>query len=364
MSKNTRITIVLLFVILTACGSSPSNAFEPTEASILENSTKLQDQEETPPRTLKNGREAVFTEIVGEVELRLSTEADFAVAIIEDVLDEGGQAQTGLDGKARLDLLPEGTVVRLSNETLFTLTKITPDLSNPTTKIKLFFGELWVILNGGDLEIDTPSGIASVRGSLMSVGYNSETGQTQITCLEGHCVLSNDFGEVELEGGQAANIFSGHGPSDARPMTPHEIERWREEAPEAHDVLDNLPAHSPGGLPDETVNFEDAEGEWESIDVDGSHQTLAIEMISSGKYSFYYHDSGASICGTDANGPIYAAELEAVGTVEENILSGTGDLICQDGSGTSAGVFTLTFAFDPITDTISDGWGVTWNRLD
>lgn len=353
----------LLFLALTACGESVPTENDPTE-SVIENTAADQNQPTSVPAptfTSEPMREAVFTEIEGEVDYHLSVDLDFIATNLNDTLDVGGQVRTGVDGRTKLDLTPEGTIIRLSYETLFTLDELSSDPDTPITKIKLLLGDLWVILNGGELEIDTPSGIASVRGSMMGVGVNSESENVAVTCLEGHCIVSNQHGEVELQGGQAADLAPEHAPSEARPMTPKEFEHWREEVPEAHDVLEEAITHHPEGGTGEEGSFEGAVGFWTSTDTDGSHQNLTIQAKPGGGYAVHYIDHGATVCGTDANGPIYAAESEGTGKANENILSISSEIICLKNGGESIGTFAVTYTYDLASDTITDGW-VTWHR--
>ncbi|MEW5940805.1 MAG: FecR family protein, partial [Chloroflexota bacterium] len=156
-------------------------------------------------------------------------------------LQVGGEARTNETGKARLDLLPDGTILRLPPNSSFKLTELQGDQSSPFTRLGLFFGKIFIILSGGELEVETPSGVAAVRGSMMSVYYDPETGNLTATCLEGHCSLRNDKGVIELAEGQAADIRDGVLSNAPRALTDAELLDWLNFVPETDRVLDRLP---------------------------------------------------------------------------------------------------------------------------
>lgn len=351
--------ILILVLVLTACGeSAPTEDAQPEllpdDSVVVEDTAVVIDTEVAPTNTPEIVRQAVFIEIVGEVEFRLSSDMDFVSAGLEDVIWAGGQALTGQDGNAKLDLLPDGTIVRLSKHTTFTLTDLSQDRDDPITKINLLLGKLWIILNGGSLEIDTPSGIASVQGSMMGVAYNPDTQELGVTCLEGHCAVSNAFGEVDLEGGQASEVISGNAPSDARPMTPKEFYQWREEVPEASDVLEEALSPPQDGDLSAADSFVGAVGFWEGIDdEDGTPISFTIQSLGSDMYSVYYYIDGTPNCGFDETGSPYPAELEGTGKADGNFLSVTGEAICLNGKGDLKRTFTLMFMYDAATDTLN-----------
>jgi hypothetical protein len=129
--------IVLLTLVLSACG-----------APVTENRT------------------ASFTEIQDTVRMRLSADGEFAPAGMDQQLQSGAQVQTDETGKARLAIQPDETFVYVGPNTLFTLTGLAAgDDAAGVNRLKLDFGQLWIVLGGGSLDVETPSGVASVRGS-------------------------------------------------------------------------------------------------------------------------------------------------------------------------------------------------------
>lgn len=132
------------------------------------------------------GRTAALVELKGEVYVRASPNVGEQPAADGQVTGEGAQVRTGAKSGVRLNL-SEGTIVRVSEMSTFTLTELTQNTGSPFTELQLFVGKLWVVLSGGSLNVDTPVGVAAVRGSLMSVSYDPGLHEIKVTCLEGTC---------------------------------------------------------------------------------------------------------------------------------------------------------------------------------
>jgi len=116
------------------------------------------------------------------------------------------------------------------------------------TKIKLETGKLFIILSGGSAEVETPSGIASVRGSYMKVEVDPETKDIYVTCLEGDCSASNPAGTVSFSNGEKT-VLLHHDPvtgtwtpPNVEAMTPDEFQEWLDENPEAKEVFEQAMA--------------------------------------------------------------------------------------------------------------------------
>lgn len=194
----------------------------------------------TEPRT------AVFDALEDDVQARPANTSTYAPAALGDMLPTGGQARTGETGRAALLLSPEMSIVRLGPATGFTLTGLSPRAEDFFANLWLQAGQLWIILAGGSLDVETPVGTASVRGSYLGVSFDPYMFQMTATCLEGVCSLANSLGTTGFGSGQAADILGqGQAPGPARPMTEDEYLQWLDNNPEAVD----LPAPAMFGLP-------------------------------------------------------------------------------------------------------------------
>lgn len=244
------IPFLILFILAAALNACAPKA-APTPAPTLENTSApavtLSPAAAIPPEP--SALSAILSEIIGKVETKQANHEAFAPAEVNSFLDENGQAMTGSDGRARLDL-STGTIVRLAPDSLFTLVSNEPADGSLKTRIEMAIGTLFVILNGGSLEVETPTGTAAVRGSFMSVSYNPYDGQVRITCLEGHCSLNGPGGGVEITAGQTAVITGAGLPPQVGEMTDTDIQMWLDANPEAKIMVEALyAAKSPTAIP-------------------------------------------------------------------------------------------------------------------
>jgi len=226
--------LLILSLVVASCGS------KPTTGTAAE-------------------RQATFTLILNDVQARADAHADLKPASLGDRLQIGGQAQSGADSRACLDLQPEGTVVRIGPNTLFTLEALETDTASPFARLQLLVGQIWVILAAGRLEVETPYGLATVRGSYLSVAFDEAQGMV-VTCLEGHCSLTNEAGSVDLTDGQASSIVQPEEPpTPPVEMDEEQYQAWQAASPEAADLLEpqatDEPRYTPDGqlIPSEAV---------------------------------------------------------------------------------------------------------------
>lgn len=219
------VSIVIASLTLTACGGSLSG---------------------TVPLVSAADTSAVLREITGTVQFMNPGDATFAAAINGDRLQVQGQVSTGQDSSVRLDL-STGTIVRVAPESLFTLTSNETSDSSLLTRLTLAAGRVWVVLRGGKLEVETPSGLASVRGSYMSVWVDPETEDVWVTCLEGWCQAENPTAMMDMVAGEGALLYhwdpaktTPPPPPKLRYLTQADIDEFLANNPEAAEVMDAL----------------------------------------------------------------------------------------------------------------------------
>lgn len=184
---------------------------------------------------------AAFTDLNGTVQVKLGGNDDLIDAELDQKIVVNDQVYTYISSTATLRLT-SGSIIRLVPNTSFVLQQMKNGSSDPLTRLDLILGEVWIILNGGTIEVDTPAGLASVRGSFMSVSVAPDSNQTTVTCLEGHCRVANNIGAVDMIAGQKAELSD----LDTAPiiglMTDEDVARWLEYNPEASDQLPQLTA--------------------------------------------------------------------------------------------------------------------------
>jgi|SRR5271157_460061 len=198
----------------------------------------------TPQPTPALSLTATVKEITGTVAIKQPGANSFSTASIGMELQVNSSVKTGDDGRVRLDL-STGTVIRVAPSSIFTLSSNQPSNGSLSSQLNLNAGGIYIILNGGNASVKTPSGVASVRGSYLSVYIEPSTQNIVVTCLEGDCGASNSAGSVDFGTGQEVTLFSCTAGQctvpNVGPMTPGEFENWLDNNP---DLLQQLPGLS------------------------------------------------------------------------------------------------------------------------
>jgi hypothetical protein len=224
------VSITLAALAANACRFGPGGLPKPATATASHVPAALAVSPTLP------GRTAVLNDLVGNVQSRPAGGGKDVPATNGQTLTEGSQVHTGAGAKAKISL-SDGTILRLRPDTLVTLDRLTNDPNNPFTRLLLALGKVFVILKSGQLEVQSPVGVASVTGSFLSVEYQAGTNTVLVTCLEGNCTLRNDQGGTALITGQAASLSGGAGAGAVlRWMTSDEIQAWLDDNPEAQAV--------------------------------------------------------------------------------------------------------------------------------
>ncbi len=220
-----------------------------------------------PQEEAQSPLSAALTELSGKVDTKQAADEVFTPATAGAVLQANGQIQTGDDGRVRLDL-SSGTIIRVTPSSLFTLTSNDEADGGLATKIKLELGKIFIILSGGSADVETPSGVASVRGSYMKVEVDPETMDIYVTCLEENCSVSNPAGTVNFSNGERAILYHRDPVTgnwtvpNVEPMTQEEFDEWLNENPEAKKIYEQamatVTALAPTEEPTATATLETA----------------------------------------------------------------------------------------------------------
>ena len=105
-------------------------------------------------------------------------------------------------------------------------------------------------------------------------------------------------------------------------------------------------------FPRVTSSPRSVEGSWNSIDTDGSRQTLTI-TTSGNAYAAHYHDDSTRVCD---GAPL---DLPGSGNISASTLTVSYVYTCPGGQLASA---TIVYHYSPDNDTLTDQDGVTWKR--
>ena len=198
---------------------------------------------------------ATLSEIVQDVEVRNSATDVFAPAASDQKVGVGSQIRTGDASSARIDF-EQGAIARLAPDTLLTIVTLPAAKDDPAARLNLMTGRIWVRLKGGGLEVETPAGVAAVRGSYADFEYwpgNSDylaDGAMVVSCLEGVCGIESPnvpltvFGDLEL-----VWLSTGGHNLMRMPLGPEAVAEFIQNNPESADLAPTLTAAAPPANP-------------------------------------------------------------------------------------------------------------------
>lgn len=203
-----------LGVVLVGCnGEEPQ---QPTEEPLV--ATEEAEQRSTEEPSVEPGAEEtelatrtlVILSVEGTVQVRSGEGGELVPAVAGQELVVGDELITGADGEAVL-MMDDGTVLVITEEASFVVESLEGTPENPVTRFFLNLGQVFTfrldtLPADASYEIETPNGVAAIRGSMLSVSYDPVTGQVVATCQTGHCSLAAGGVVVELTAGEGVAI--------------------------------------------------------------------------------------------------------------------------------------------------------------
>ncbi len=179
---------------------------------------------------------AKFSEIVGSVEVKKGAQDQYSPVNDGFLMTTAMQLQTMPDSRVRLDL-STGSIVRVGASTIFSLNSQQSNSNGALSQLELQAGRIWIVLNGGNIDVSTPGGVASVRGSYMFVWVVPNTATTTVCCLEGVCQYSNGGGIVNLTSGQKVITSDPNTLPTIQKMDQSDVQLWLDNVPEAGSIV-------------------------------------------------------------------------------------------------------------------------------
>ncbi len=177
---------------------------------------------------------ATIININGKVEFRENDKADWKTAKKYEQLFQGYQVRTATGNKAMLlynlsksrVLVNENTQIEIQAQTTATGSKPTKE------RTKLLSGEVFSrITPGTNYEVETPSSVASVRGTSFDSKYNLETDEATYIVLESTVQLMNQLGTIMLNQLQSSTVKLGEKPQDPTDLSKGDADKltqWKD----------------------------------------------------------------------------------------------------------------------------------------
>lgn len=320
------LSAALITLLLAGCnrffGTPPIPV--ATDAPVVETAAPPREPTATiPPVVLPpEGRRATVSEVVNVVEAKVVPAAGFQPVQDGAVIGVGGQVRTGAASRARVDL-SEDTVVRLGADTVFTVEALTDSGGGPFMLVRLDLGRLWASLTGGSLQVITPVGVASVRGSFAIFEYNPGNPDDPtddmliLDCIEGECSLQN--GAVDEQAGNLERIvLDGGGQITRVTLTGEDVQNFIANNPDVGEAISaTLTAAAPPpeatptdtSAPPEQATPTAAPPASTPVPVLGRHVLLGGEtLFCIGRAYGVLPSAIAEANGLDTNGTVFAGQ--------------------------------------------------------
>ncbi|MGH7493426.1 MAG: FecR family protein [bacterium] len=160
-------------------------------------------------------------------------------------LNSGNVLRTGEESSAAMVFTDDKSILKVRANSKVNIAGEREESSILKT-IKLEFGQLWakVTRSSTPFRIETPSGVAAVKGTVFYV-LSDAKGGTIVFCLEGAIELANKLGKVLVNAGQTGTM-NDKSPPTSRPSNPNEVPKWGDEQGEGGSF---------------EIEFQDADGQ-------------------------------------------------------------------------------------------------------
>jgi len=185
-----------------------------------------------------DAKAAVGTVVVkqGQVEIMKGGQSEWDKVAKGMLIFEGDRIRTRELSTAAI-LLQDGSMTKLAANTDLMIPVKTGDKKN---RVKLLLGRLWAKISkqNSDLEIETPSAVAAIKGTQLDLAV-TETGEVELTVWDGMIRFFNSQGEVLVRASQRSRVQGGKAPSQPVAVNLGTLDQWFEsvvEVPAAKSV--------------------------------------------------------------------------------------------------------------------------------
>ena len=137
---------------------------------------------------------AAIASLKGDVKIRQMESAKYASAYKGQMIESGNWIKTGDDVFLAVIFL-DGTNVKIHQKTEIEITSSRLTAKELKTNMYIAEGEAWSDVNkqgNGSFKIETPTAVASVKGTEFDVVYDFNSGSTMLKVISGEVEFGND----------------------------------------------------------------------------------------------------------------------------------------------------------------------------
>ncbi len=238
--------LVLMLGVVCGCGADTTTPARPAEAATAAAPTgepataapPVSTPTEIPPEPTAvptpDGPQATVIDVVNDVSAHALPDTSWGPAEVAMPIYLQGEVWAKEASTARVGL--DSAVIRVAPNTIFTHEQ--PD--SDTVRVQLGDGQLWINVEGLEpgeaFEVETPNGVASVRGTRFSVRITAD-GSTIVSTQVDTVTLAMGSEVVTVTQGTQSVVPPGGAPEPPVPMTLAEQLRWGVAVGGALDVV-------------------------------------------------------------------------------------------------------------------------------
>ena len=174
---------------------------------------------------------AAIKNVVGIVKLQRSDTRQKIVATAGNLLYSGDGLTTGSEASVAV-LFTDGSMLKVQENSEATLKAERKGERKLDASVDLPLGEIWAKVTRRDtrFEIETPSSVASVKGTEFSVKVD-ELGTSTVFVFEGLIQFQNELGEVMVKRNQKSTARANQAPDKPQNLSKKEIKQREETGP-------------------------------------------------------------------------------------------------------------------------------------
>lgn len=174
---------------------------------------------------------AALKEVVGVAKIHRADTKQNTSANVGTILYNGDRLNTG-DRAAVALLFIDGSMLKIKENSEVTINAERKKDNQLDTKVDMPLGEVWAKVTRRDskFDIETPSSVASVKGTEFSVSVDEE-GISNLFVFEGIVEFQNELGKVQVKRNQKSTITPNQAPEEPKKMTKKDRQQTQETGP-------------------------------------------------------------------------------------------------------------------------------------
>ena len=173
---------------------------------------------------------AAIASLKGDVKIRQMESAKYASAYKGQMIESGNWIKTGDDVFLAVIFL-DGTNVKIHQKTEIEITSSRLTAKELKTNMYIAEGEAWSDVNkqgNGSFKIETPTAVASVKGTEFDVVYDFNSGSTMLKVISGEVEFGNDnIGNILANAMEGSEINKDTKEPSKYKITENDIPKWQ-----------------------------------------------------------------------------------------------------------------------------------------